>query len=103
MTTKRKPAALRGDALATMTRVRDPGLASTASGNGGGMMLRDLRQRIKEAVALGCPVTLAHSEAQALVEVAEAASTMFETTLDRNVARRRMERLQVALARLDER
>ncbi|MEK7382591.1 MAG: hypothetical protein AAB262_04820 [Elusimicrobiota bacterium] len=66
------------------------------------MKLRDLRQRIQEAVALGSPVTLARSEAEALVEVAEAASAMFETTLDRNVARRRMERLQVALARLEE-
>ena len=53
-------------------------------------------------MALGSPVTLAHLEAEALVEVAEAASAMFETTLDRNIARLRMERLQVALARLEE-
>jgi len=66
------------------------------------MKLRDLRQRIQEAVALGSPVTFVQSEAEALVEVGEAASAMFEATLDRNVARRRMEKLQVALARLQE-
>ena len=55
-----------------------------------------------EAEAVGKMLTLAHLEAEALVEVAEAASAMFETTLDRNIARRRMERLQVALARLEE-
>ena len=91
-----------GEQRKAMTPGRGTGLAPTTSGDGGGMKLRNLRQQIQDAVARGSPVTLVQSEAEALVEVAEAASTMFETTLDRDVARRRMERLQVALARLVE-
>lgn len=66
------------------------------------MKIHELRERIEAAAALGTPVTLVHTEAEALIEVVEAASATFETTIDRNVARRRMERLQVALARLEE-
>jgi hypothetical protein len=44
---------------------------------------------------------LLREHAEALIEVADAANGMFEPTVDRNVARRRMERLRVALARLD--
>jgi hypothetical protein len=65
------------------------------------MKAQELRERVQEAVASRVPVTFAHGEAEALIEVVEAASAIFETTLDRDLARRRMERLQVALARLE--
>jgi hypothetical protein len=65
------------------------------------MQVQQLRERVKAAVTSGVPVTLVDAEAEALVEVVEAASAIFETTLDRDLARRRMERLQVALARLE--
>ena len=65
------------------------------------MKVQDLHERTHTAAALGAPVTLLHGEAEALLEVVEAARQMFEATMDRNVARRRMERLQVALAKLE--
>ena len=100
---QRKPPALRIGKRGASAPGRGTGQASKATGVDGETKIRELRRRIKESAALGTRVEFAHTEIEALIEVVEAASAMFETTLDRNVARRRMERLQVALSRLEER
>jgi len=46
-------------------------------------------------------VTLSTAELALLLDVVDAAKALFDTTLDRNVARRQMERLQLALARME--
>lgn len=65
------------------------------------MKTQELRERIASAAAPGTQEPLSPPEINALLDVVEAAREMMETTLDRNVGRRRMESLQMALLRLE--
>jgi hypothetical protein len=64
------------------------------------MTTDDLRKRLRDAATADRQVTLTLAEAETVLEVLDAAKASTETTIDRNVARRKMERLRMAVARL---